>query len=234
MKISQTATMTQQLWNSLGYADLPDTSLLFTGEGQLPSAFPVSQLAGASIATAGLAVAALIKAKHGLNPQVTVDQHLASLWFAWSLKPINWQLPSAWDAIAGDYQASDGWIRLHTNAPHHRSVVERLLGPHKHKAAVADAVSRWKVSELEHAVITSGGCAAQMHSHQHWQQHMQGKSAGKECRTRVNICRFRSSAGNRPHLGNPADAAIGRYASTRSHSCTGGPHRYPLSGWVRS
>lgn len=180
MKISQTAMMTHQLWSSLGYADLPDTSLLFTGEGQLPSAFPVSQLAGASIATAGLAVAALIKAKHGLNPQVTVDQRLASLWFAWSLKPINWQLPSAWDAIAGDYQASDGWIRLHTNAPHHRSVVERLLGPHKHKAAVADAVSRWKVSELEHAVITSGGCAAQMHSHQHWQQHMQGKSVARE------------------------------------------------------
>ncbi|HDL7822297.1 TPA: hypothetical protein PXP39_000076 [Yersinia enterocolitica] len=55
MKISQTATMTHQLWGILGYADLPDTSLLFTGEGQLPSAFPVTSLACASIATAGLA-----------------------------------------------------------------------------------------------------------------------------------------------------------------------------------
>ncbi|HDL6514846.1 TPA: hypothetical protein ACV97J_002960 [Yersinia enterocolitica] len=79
MKISQTATMIHQLWSSLGYAYLPDTSLLFSGEGQLPSVFPVTSLACASIATTGLAVAALIEAKHGLYPQVTVDQRLASL-----------------------------------------------------------------------------------------------------------------------------------------------------------
>ncbi|MET1401945.1 hypothetical protein [Yersinia enterocolitica] len=46
-------------------------------------------------------------------------------------------MPSVWDAITGDYQSSDGWIRLHTNASHHCRVVERVLGPHKHKVAVA-------------------------------------------------------------------------------------------------
>lgn len=54
---------------------------------------------------------------------VTVNSHLASLWFGWSLKPINWPLPSVWDAIVGDYQTRGGWIRLHTNAPLHRLAI---------------------------------------------------------------------------------------------------------------
>lgn len=175
-----TTTLTRQLWQSLGYSNLPEDQLVFVAEEQLPSVFPVTPLACAAIATAGLAVAALLEAKHGLKPIVTVDSHLASLWFGWSLKPINWQLPSAWDAIAGDYQASDGWIRLHTNAPRHRLAVERVLGTHQHKSAVADAVSQWKAHELEQAVITAGGCAAQMYSHQQWQQHTQGASVTSE------------------------------------------------------
>jgi len=41
-------------------------------------------------------------------PDVTVDHHRASFWFGWSLPPEGWEVPSAWDPIAGDYETSDG------------------------------------------------------------------------------------------------------------------------------
>ena len=35
--------------------------------------------------------------------------------------------PPAWDAIAGVYKARDGFVRLHTNFPHHRDAVCKVL-----------------------------------------------------------------------------------------------------------
>ena len=40
---------------------------------------------------------------------------------------MGWSLPDIWDPIAGNYQAHDGWIRLHTNYAYHRAAVEGLL-----------------------------------------------------------------------------------------------------------
>lgn len=87
-----------------------------TGRGALPSIYPVSDLAAASVAAAGLALAELVEARFGRHPGVTVDRRLAAFWFARSLHPQGWELPPLWDPVAGDYPAADGWIRLHTNA----------------------------------------------------------------------------------------------------------------------
>ena len=35
--------------------------------------------------------------------------------------------PPAWDAIAGVYKTRDGFVRLHTNFPHHRDAVCKVL-----------------------------------------------------------------------------------------------------------
>jgi len=51
------------------------------------------------------------------------------------------KLPPAWDAVAGDYATKDGWIRLHTNAPHHRKIALSVLNAPEDKSAVATAVS---------------------------------------------------------------------------------------------
>ena len=97
------------------------------GEGdRLSSCFPVSDLAVASIGAACAAIAEPC-ADGTKAPAVTVDYRLASLWFGWSIRPLGWDMPAAWDAIAGDYLAGDGWIKLHTNAPHHRAAVLKVL-----------------------------------------------------------------------------------------------------------
>jgi len=97
------------------------------GTAQLASEFPVTDFAVAAIGAAGMALSELIKVQFGQPPRGVVDRKLASLWFGWSIQPMGWQMPAAWDSIAGDYKTQDGWIRLHTNAPHHKAAALQVL-----------------------------------------------------------------------------------------------------------
>ncbi|WP_434618470.1 CoA transferase [Arthrobacter sp. A5] len=184
----------QRIWQGLGGAADGDDGVLFHGSRTLPSAFAVTDLAAASVAAAGAAVAGLVETFGVPRPQVRVDRGLASLWFGQSFRPVGWELPSAWDSLAGDYRTLDGWIRLHTNAPHHRAAALSVLGmaappepsgaravpepahpgAGPSRATVAAAVEHWRAADLEHAVLAAGGCAAQMRSVADWAMHPQG------------------------------------------------------------
>lgn len=154
-----------------------------TGKGDLPSCFRVTDLAVESIAAAG---AMLQRYRSGSDTgsdnaePVTVDRRLASFWFDMTIRPQGWQLPSLWDAVAGDYQTADGWIRLHTNAPHHLQSALAVLQQPAERAAVAKAVVQWQAGELEQAVVARGGCAAEMRSMDAWEQHPQGRAVQAE------------------------------------------------------
>ncbi|MER2214538.1 CoA transferase [Methylobacterium brachiatum] len=147
-----------------------------TGTGALPSVFRVTELAAASIATAGVALAEVA----GLDGEVAVDRRLASAWFATSLRPDGWHVPAPWDPVAGDYRTRDGWIRLHTNAPHHRAAAERVLGAQADRAGMARAVAGWAKAELEAAILAEGGCAAEMRGLEEWASHPQGRAVSAE------------------------------------------------------
>ena len=163
-------------WGALDGDAAALQQLQFMGEGALPSVFATSALAAASVATAGLAAAALVAARHGHAPAVRVDRRLASFWFHASLRPQGWRPPAPWDAVAGDYASADGWIRLHTNAPHHREAALRVLQVPGDKAQVARAVSAWSADALETAVVAAGGCAGTLRSLQDWAAHPQGQA----------------------------------------------------------
>ncbi|MGZ0718720.1 CoA transferase [Pseudomonas palleroniana] len=160
--------------------DLPPTPLARTSAGALPSTFAVTELAVASIGAAGQAVAQLVQQQTGRLPAVTVDQRLASFWFSSSIRPTGWQTPPLWDPVAGDYPCADGWIRLHTNAPHHRAAAESILGKVADRSDMAGKVSTWNATDLEQAIVNAGGCAAQMRSWQAWQTHPQGLAVNAE------------------------------------------------------
>jgi hypothetical protein len=171
---------TQLTWQAVGGATNAADEVVFTGSGGLPSAFPVTDFASAAVATAGLSIAELVRQAGGGRADVTVDRRLSSIWFHSSLRPIGWSVPPPWDPIAGDYRAKDGWIRLHTNAPHHRAAVERVLGAQADKAGVSNAVGRWAKADLETAVVGAGGCAAEMRTLAEWEQHPQGQAVAAE------------------------------------------------------
>jgi crotonobetainyl-CoA:carnitine CoA-transferase CaiB-like acyl-CoA transferase len=172
--------MTDLLTSIQAALGLPHTPISFTASGALPSAFAVTDLACASIAAAGQAVSELLHQQTGRLPEVEVDRRLASFWFSSSIRPMGWSVPPLWDPIAGDYATRDGWIRLHTNAPHHRAAAESVLGACADRAAMASKVAQWAKSDLEQAVVDAGGCAAEMRSWPQWQTHPQGLAVNAE------------------------------------------------------
>ncbi|WP_375588149.1 CoA transferase [Hoeflea alexandrii] len=168
--------MISELWDALGGKPGMSGTVEIVGRGALPSAFAVSDFAAAAVASAGMALAEWSQARSGTLASVTVDRRLASLWFGFSIAPLSWALPPAWDPVAGDYASADGWIRLHTNAPHHREAALKVLGTAAERSAVAAAVARWRGDELEAAIVAEQGCAAAMRSTRQWAEHPQGRA----------------------------------------------------------
>ena len=150
--------------------------------GNLDSCFAVSELAASSMGAVGSAISNFIQkadlCKH--QPLVQVDNRLASLWFGQSVYPIAWKLAPAWDSIAGDYQTSGGWIKIHTNLAHHRESVLKVLGVERNRDAVSAAIACWGADDLESAIVNAGGVAAAMRSRQDWQRHAQGMAVASE------------------------------------------------------
>ena len=170
----------RQIWHALGGQPAHLAHLTFTGSGALPSVFAVTDLAAASVGAASLAVAELIAASSGVFPQVQADRRLASFWFGSSIRPQGWSVPPIWDVVAGDYRTKDGWIRLHTNAVHHREAALAVLGTAADKAAVTAAVARWEAGALESAIVEQRGCAAAMRTLEAWADHPQGRAVAAE------------------------------------------------------
>lgn len=160
-----------RVWNEVGGpADLPGVLTTSGPRTVLPSHFDVTGLATASVAAATLAAAEFLSVRNDRRPlPVTVDSRPACAAFAAEalFTPVGWDRPEIWDPIAGNYQAQDGWIRLHTNYAYHRAAVERLLGAGD-RESVRAAVARWKAEDLETAVVEAGGCAAVMRTREGW------------------------------------------------------------------
>jgi len=143
----------------------------------LSSWFDVSGLAEASIAAAAVQIGAL----SGIQPEaISVSRHLCGMWFGWSIRPQGWAMPGAWDPIAGDYECRDGWIPLHTNAPHHRAAAIRDLETAENREAVTVSVRDREADALEAAIVDAGGCAAAMRSLDEWARHPQGQAIAAE------------------------------------------------------
>ncbi len=153
-----------------------------TGNGLLPSRFAVTKLATATLGAVAISIAALLKAI-GLSancPYVSTDRRRASLWFARSIYPINWEMPPVWDAIAGDYQGRDGWIKLHTNLPHHREATLSVLECSADRVAVSAAIKTRSIDDLEADIVHAGGVAAAMRTRAAWLAHPQGQAVASE------------------------------------------------------
>jgi hypothetical protein len=173
-------TLVSDVWSAVGGEPECAGAVEPTGDGALASVFATSDLAAASIAAAGLAIAEYVQACGGGLPRVRVDRRLASMWFFASMRPQGWAMPPLWDPIAGDYRSADGWIRLHTNAPHHRRSALAVLGCDGEREAVAAAVLGWDGEALEAAIAAEGGCAAVMRTAQAWAECEQGRAVAAE------------------------------------------------------
>jgi crotonobetainyl-CoA:carnitine CoA-transferase CaiB-like acyl-CoA transferase len=139
------------------------------------SPYQVAEAAVASIGVALASVAALDEQRSGRAAEVLLDGRHAAAAFQSErfLRLGSGDEPDLWDPIAGNYPTADGWIRLHTNLPHHRDAVVGVLGVEPERAAVAAAAARWPSEELETTVIAAGGVAARMRTVEEWLRHPQ-------------------------------------------------------------
>ncbi|MGA0608802.1 CoA transferase [Caldimonas sp. KR1-144] len=148
----------------------------------LPSSFAVDVAAQASIAAATLAARELGRERGGPAQTVQVDRRHAAVAFRSEryLRVDGQPAPELWDRIAGLYRCEGGWVRVHTNFPHHRDGVLRLLGCAHERDAVAAALARWRAEDFEQAAAEAGLVANALRSFAQWDAHAQGLAVARE------------------------------------------------------
>lgn len=160
------------IWTAAGGDVSALDHVTLTGEEpQLPSTFHVGVAAQASIAAAGLAAAEIWKLRKGQSQNVAVDMTHALVEFrSERYLRVDGKPPGpAWDAIAGIYRTHDQrFVRLHTNFPHHRDAVCRVLNCKPERDQVQAALMQWDAEPFETAAYATGGVVAMMRSYDEW------------------------------------------------------------------
>jgi hypothetical protein len=160
------------LWTSSGgNASALDNVTLTGNEPQLPSSFRVAAAAQASIAAAGLAATNIWQLRSGQSQDVAVDiRHAVVECRSERYLRVDGKPPGpAWDAIAGIYKTRDNrFVRLHTNFPHHRAAVCKVLNCRPERDEVQAALMQWDAEAFETAAYARGCVVAMMRSHEEW------------------------------------------------------------------
>ncbi|MGH7041825.1 MAG: CoA transferase [Acetobacteraceae bacterium] len=172
------------LWTELGLppAVLHDADLS-GADPVLPSSFALGAAAQAAIGASGLAASAIHQLRGGARQTVAVAMRHAATdfhsegWLTFDGKARG----DGWDRIAGLYPCADGrWVRLHTNFPHHREGVLKLLGCAYDRAEVAIALLAWNALAFEDAAAAAGLCVTAQRSFAEWDAHPQGRAVQAE------------------------------------------------------
>jgi CoA-transferase family III len=168
------------LWTLAGGDPTALEAVTLTGEEpQLPSSFRVAAAAQTSIAAAGLAAAHVWKLRGGQDQKINVEMRHAVVECRSEryLRVEDQAPPPAWDAIAGVYKTrGQRFVRLHTNFPHHRDAVCRVLNCKAERAEVQAALMQWDAEAFETAAYQAGGVVAMMRSHDEWSETPQAKA----------------------------------------------------------
>ena len=149
----------------------------------LPSTYRVGAAALASIGATALAATEIWRERAGRAQQAALDVRGAAAAFRSEryMRVDDAVPPDPWSPIAGFYRAGDGrWIQLHTNFPHHRDGVLRVLGCAADKAAVAKAIEGWDAATLEDALAEANMCAGMVRSPDEWRAHPQGQAVARQ------------------------------------------------------
>ena len=172
--------MLRNLWLAVGGDPTSLANVALTGsDPALPSSFRVGTAAQASIAAAGLAAAEVWRHRTGRAQGVGVDMRHAAIEIrSERYMRLDGKPPGpAWDKIAGVYRAGDGrHVRLHTNFPHHRDGMLKLLGCAYEREAVQAALLKREAEPFETAAAEAGLVATMLRLPAEWAAHPQGRA----------------------------------------------------------
>ncbi|WP_442874490.1 CoA transferase [Amycolatopsis sp. NBC_00438] len=169
--------MLDGVWHTLT-GETPGPVELTGAEDVLPGPYRVAAAATASVAAATLAAGELLKLREIDPGVVTADtRHAAAAFASEAFSRVEGAEPeSVWAPLSGNYRTTDGWVRLHCNYPRHEAAVCWGLGVPGSRDVVTKTVAGRIAREVEHAVVSAGGAAAELRSPEDWAAHPQGEA----------------------------------------------------------
>ncbi len=177
------AQILSDLWTGAGGDPAALARVAFTGaDPVLPSSFRVGAAAQVTIAAAALAAAEIHRHRTARSQTVAVDMRHAAVEFRSEryMRIAGRPPASVWDKIAGVYPTGDGrFVRLHTNFPHHREGMLKLLACSCDRETVQAALAKWEGEKFETAAALAGLVATMMRSRAEWAAHPQGKAVAQ-------------------------------------------------------
>jgi crotonobetainyl-CoA:carnitine CoA-transferase CaiB-like acyl-CoA transferase len=170
----------EHVWSLAGCdaTALDDIRLIGEDPG-LPSVYRVGALACATIGAQALAAAECHRLRTGRRQRVELEQRRALAVFRSEryLRIDDGAAPELRDPLMGFYETRDGrWIQLHTNFPHHRQGVVKVLGCADNHACVSEAIRGWEGAALDQTLADAGLCAALIRSPDEWAALPQAKA----------------------------------------------------------
>lgn len=178
--MQSTRDILADLWALGGGKPFALDAVTLTGsEPVLPSSFGVATASQVTIAAAGLAAAQVWQVRSGQAQDISVDMTHAAVECRSEryLRVDDKPAPLLWDPIAGVYKTGDGhFVRLHTNFPHHRDNVCKVLNCKPERADVQRALMQWKGEAFETTAYAGGCVVSMMRSHDEWLATPQAKT----------------------------------------------------------
>ncbi|WP_436772407.1 CoA transferase [Yinghuangia sp. YIM S09857] len=170
-----------EAWRSLGGDPAFTAYVSFTGRADtLPARLPVTEMAQATAAAAGLAAAEFASVRSGAQPvPVTVDSEATAIAFTSERHlRLNGRPQGGMDPLSKFFVCADGVIRVHGNYPHHRAALFHALDitgmPEDPAEAVALALLPLPVAVAEERIRDAGGLAFAVLAPEEWRAHPHG------------------------------------------------------------
>ncbi|BDI21272.1 CoA transferase [Herbiconiux sp. L3-i23] len=193
-------TLLERIWSGIGG---DPAAIGRVDEGPRPAGMsePLWRLTHDSIAAAALQASEL--AGGSARVRLDTDRVLTSVTSERHFL-LDGQPPQIWSDLSGFWRSADGWMRTHTNYPHHRERLLRSLdlaaGATVEEFAVRVAMSHG--ADVESRAAANGALAVRVRSVGEWRAHPVGAAVGDEPligidRDLVNAP-TRSARGSRP------------------------------------
>lgn len=197
------------MWAALG--ELGSPPAVHGGIPRLPSRLHAAELVRDAVATASLAAARLAAVEPDIRldadrvaTAVTSDRHLR----------LDGAAPDVWSPTSGFFAARDGWVRTHTNYPHHRTRLLTALAlpadatPEAFAARVADLAA----GDLERRALAADALAVAVRDLDAWAREPAAEALAGEPLVRMRTRTRRNAPPPRP---GPAASAAAPLAGIR-------------------
>ncbi|KAH8978100.1 CoA-transferase family III [Lactarius akahatsu] len=148
--------------------DIQNLHLSEAPDPSVDSSLKLGTAAQSAIGLSALAAAHFHFLRTGQEEEVHVDARHAILEFSSErYYTIDGKIPKwkMFDELSDIYQTKDGYVRLHTNFPHHKQGLLDILQCESTKEAVAAALAEWSAEEFEAEVFRRHLCAAALRSY---------------------------------------------------------------------